>query len=265
MKKKLFILIFFTTLKGFSQKDSIFNYLDKKGNITNKIKARTFEILTQKSDSLWFVRSYRRNGKLYNYSYYLTKKKKIKVGESVSFNKHGKIVALSFYNDKGKKHGKSKVWFDNGNLNMEGIYINDKREGVWKVYHFNGKLAGRGIAKNDSIIKRTYYSVKGEKLKDTINIIKNKKPIFKGGINKYRKKLKSLVNGISYKVKGKVYVYYVIDINGNIRDVTIDEKLPKTLADEIITFFNKLKGWEPAIHLNRKIPYKYSQPLNFRD
>lgn len=265
MKKTILLFIVFICVNAYSQKDSIVNYLDVKGNvIKDKTEAKSFEILTKKDDSLWLVRSYRRNGKISNYTHYLTKEKKVKIGESISYNKHGKISALLYYNEKGEKHGKSQVWFDNGNLNMQGVYLKGKREGVWKIYHYNGKLAGRGIAKNDSIIKTTYYNDKGEKINDPNSIIKEKPPVFKGGKEKYYQQLKKLTKGISYKVKGKVYVYYVIDINGNIRDVTIDEKLPKKLEKEIIIFFEELKGWEPAMHLNRKIPYNYSQPLNFR-
>ncbi|AZJ31387.1 MULTISPECIES: toxin-antitoxin system YwqK family antitoxin [Tenacibaculum] len=265
MKKIFLLLLVFININGYSQKDSIINYLDKKGNIiNNKEKAMSFEIITKSADSLWLVRKYKRSGKLYNYTHYLTKEKKIKIGESVSFNKNGKISALTFYNKKGKRNGRIQTWFDNGNKDIEGVYIDGKREGVWKIYHYNGKLAGRGIAKSDSIIKTTYYNDKGEKIDDLKNIIKEKRPTFKGGKDKYYKQLKKLTSKISYKVKGQIIVEYVIDIKGAVRDVTINEKVPKKLENEIVRFFENLKGWEPAIHMNRKIPFNFSQPLNFR-
>lgn len=265
MKKILLLFVVFICANGYSQKDSIVNYLDKKGNIIkNKDKAMSFEIITKTPDSLWLVRKYRRSGKLYSYTHYLTDERKTKIGESVVFNKHGKISALYFYNKEGKRHGKMQTWFDNGNKNTEGVYLNGKREGVWKIYHYNGELAGKGIVKNDSILKTTYYNEKGEKLDNVDKIIKEKKPVFKGGDKKYYKLLKQLTSKISYKVKGQIIVEYVIDVEGNIKDITIDEKIPEKLEKEITHFFENLEGWEPAIHLNRKIPFNYIQPLNFR-
>ena len=109
MKKIFLLLLVFININGYSQKDSIINYLDKKGNIiNNKEKAMSFEIITKSADSLWLVRKYKRSGKLYNYTHYLTKEKKIKIGESVSFNKNGKISALTFYNKKVKEMGEYK-------------------------------------------------------------------------------------------------------------------------------------------------------------
>lgn len=265
MKKLLLLLLVFISISGYSQKDSIVSYLDYNGKITtNKEKAMFFEILTKKSDSLWLARKYRRNGKLYGYTHYLSRLQKNKIGESVVFNKNGDMSALYFYNKEGKRHGKMQTWFDNGNKNTEGIYLNGKREGVWKVYYYNGTLAGKGILKNDSIIKSTYYNNKGEKIDDFTNVIKEKKPTFKEGNDKYYKQLKKLTSKISYKVKGQIIVEYVIDVKGQVRDVAISEKIPEKLEKEIVHFFENLKGWEPAIHMNRKIPFNFSQPLNFR-
>ncbi len=265
MKKVLLLLILLMSLKGHSQKDSIVNYLDKKGKITkDKEIARSFEIITKKSDSLWFVRKFRRSGKLYNYTYYKSKDKKNKIGESVNFNKHGKMTSLLYYNNKGEKHGKETRWFDNGNKNIEALYLKGDKEGVWKLYHYNGTIASRGVFKKDSLLKSTFYNLQGNKIDFEYDDFKTKKPKFKGGNKKYIDKLKKLIRNIDFKVKGKVNVYYVIDTKGRIKDVTIDEELPTKLKKQIITFFENIEGWIPATHLNRKIPFNFSQPLNFR-
>lgn len=57
---------------------------------------------------------------------------------------------------------------------------------------------------------------------------------------------------------------YTINIHGKIKNVTIDEELPIKLIKQIINFFENIEGWEPGIHLNRKIPVSYSIPLNFK-
>ncbi len=265
MKKVLLLCVLFIAFQGYSQKDSIVNFLDKKGKVTeNKSKARSFEIITKKGDSLWLVRKFRRNGKLHNYSYFKSKDRKSKIGESVCYNKHEKVTSLLLYNNKGEKHGKETRWFDNGNKNIEATYLNGKKEGVWKLYHYNGVIASRGIFKNDSLLKSTFYNLLGNKIEFKYDNFKIKKPTFKGGKKNYVNSIRKLISNIDYKVKGKVYVYYVIDVKGNVRDVTVDEELPNELKKQIITFFENIKGWTPATHLNRIVPFNFSQPLNFR-
>ena len=180
MKKVLLLLILLVSFKGYSQKDSIVNFLDKKGKITkDKSKARSFEIITKKSDSLWFVRKFLRSGKLYNYTHYKSKDKRNKIGESVNFNKYGKTTSLLYYNNKGEKHGKETHWFDNGNKNIEALYLKGNKEGVWKLYHYNGTIACRAVFKKDSLLKSTFYNLLGKKVGFKYDDFKIKKPKFK--------------------------------------------------------------------------------------
>ncbi|MCD8413000.1 toxin-antitoxin system YwqK family antitoxin [Tenacibaculum finnmarkense] len=267
IKIALIVILMFFSRNLFAQKDSIVNFFDKKGIITkNKEKARSFQIITKKEDSLWLVRNFRKSGTLYNYSYSISKENKVKRGKSVFFNKYGKKTGELFYDQKGNKQGKSQRWFDNDSLNITGFYLAGKREGIWKAYHYNGKLAARVVFKNDSVLKTTYYNNNNNtEVVANKEALKHIKPIFKGGNKKYIKNLKRLTKKITFKVKGKIIVNYIIDVNGTIKDVTIDEKMPEKLKKEIIVFFENLKGWEPAVYLNRKIPYNFSQPLNFNN
>ncbi len=66
-----------------------------------------------------------------------------------------------------------------------------------------------------------------------------------------------------YKIKGKVNVTFIVDIDGVIKDVSIENKLPKKLEHKIITFFEKINGWNPAVSMNRNYPMYYTIPLNF--
>lgn len=248
------------------EKDSIMSFFDKKGEVTtDKNEARTFEILTKVNDTLWLGRRFRRNGKLFHYIHYKSKDKKIKVGQSINYNKKGQTISKAFFNNKGEKHGKVQSWFGNGNKSIEGIYLKGKREGVWKLYHYNNILAARGVFKNDSLIRATFFDTDGNKMQYTYTDFEIKKPTFSGGIENYREKLKPLVKNIDYKINGKVNVNYTIHIDGTIKDVTIDENLPKKLQQQIIKYFENIKGWSSASHLNRKIPMNYSQPLTFRN
>jgi antitoxin component YwqK of YwqJK toxin-antitoxin module len=263
MKLNGSIFIFFICFPMFSQNDSIVNFFDNNNKVvTDKSKAKTFEILTKQSDSLWLSRKYKRNGKLYYYQHYNSLKKKLKIGQSVVYNRHGKMVRLSYYNKAGLEHGEYKSWFDNGNLNAQGKLYNGNKEGLFTIYHYNGVLAGKAIFKKDKVIREIYYNTQ-EEVTNIKDVICKKKPLFKGGIGKYRKELNKLKYVLNYKIDGDVYVNFVIDVNGAIRDVTIDETIPKKLYKQIVDFFESIEGWSPAIDRNRKIPYNYTQKIIF--
>lgn len=260
--KKLLLIIFVLSgsFKGFSQ-DSIVNYLDRNGKVIDKTNAFLIETIVKK-DSLWKFSYYYRNGKLQRYEYFKTKDKKKPVGKFVTFNRKGKISSILFFNKTGKKVGPYRSWFDNGNIGSKGIYINDKKESIWKYYHYNGNEACRLYYKNDSILKTVIFDKEGDIKSD--NLLKRKKAKFKGGQDKFVRRIKKLTNNINYQVKGKVYVNFVINVDGKIQDVNIDDVLPVQLKKEIVSFFENIEGWEPGIHMNRKVPTPVSIPLNFK-
>ena len=264
MKLKLFIILFFTCFHLFSQKDSIVNFFDNNNKITtDKTKAKNFEILTKVNDTLWLSRKYRRNGKLFYYQHYNSLAKTVKIGQSINYNKHGKMIQLSYYNKEGLLHGKYKSWFDNGNINAEGRLYEGNKEGLFKIYHYNGVLAGKAIFKKDTIIQEIYYNNNGE-ITEKEAVIRKKKASFKGGLKEYRNELKKLKRTLNYKIDGDVYVNFVIDIDGSITDVTVDETIPEKLYIELVDFFEDIKGWSAAIDRGRKIPFNYTQKINFK-
>jgi len=261
MKKIVLIIIALVcTNKNYSQ-DSIVNFLDKKGEIVEKQYAVEIETIVKK-DTLWKVTKYYRTGKIKKQGHFKTKDKKMPVGEFVSFNRKGKVSTILFYDLFGKKEGRKKVWFDTGKISSTGIYLKDMKEGVWKYYHYNGNKACVQYFKNDSIIKTTIYNQDGDEIIG--DFIEKRKAKFKGGIKKFNNKLKKLVNNLDYKIKGKVYVNFVINVDGKITDVEIDDTLPDKLNTQIVSFFEKIEGWQPAIHMNRKYPISFSIPLSFR-
>ncbi len=274
MKKHLLLLLLILSVKSFSQKDSIVNYLNKKGSIVAKNEARYFEIITKEKESLWLVKRFiKNNGKIKKISFFKTSKKETQIGEEILYNLKGEVIGIRNYNNSGKKHGKATKWFGNKNVDIEGGYKDGKQVGTWKFYHTNGKLSAEKIYKNGELEKEIFYDEKGEKLPKGVFINEEEKHFFKGGKENYNKKIKVFnyklnqfkkKKKINYKFKGKVIVRYMIDIDGKIKDVTIDEPMPKDMYDFIVDWFGNLKGWTTKSKMNRKIPVKFSQPLNFR-
>ncbi|WP_439131222.1 toxin-antitoxin system YwqK family antitoxin [Polaribacter sp.] len=163
------------------------------------------------------------------------------------------------FNANGKGHGRFKRWFFNGQMAVNGIHQNGKKEGVWKYYHFNGKVASIEVFKNNSLIKEKYFNEKGITIDHDTTKCKPKVAYFEGGIKKFQHKINRLVrNQLDFKSNGKFHVDFIIDIKGNIRNVSFDENLPKKRETYLIKEFEKIKGWKPAIVKHRTVPFPFN-------
>jgi antitoxin component YwqK of YwqJK toxin-antitoxin module len=47
---------------------------------------------------------------------------------------------INLYNDKGQSHGYWEYYYDNGQLEYKGNYVNGDKHGYWEDYHYNGQL-----------------------------------------------------------------------------------------------------------------------------
>lgn len=260
MKNIFFLTLILSLITRANSQDSIVNYLNYKGKIVEKEYAIQIETLVKK-DTLWQVTRYFGNGKVKRFGHFKNKDKKQPIGEFISYHRNGKVSSLLFYNNQAYKNGPCQTWFSNGELNTNGIYLSDKKEGAWKYYHYNGIEASRVYYKNDSILKAIVFDDEGKKLNH--NLIIERKAKFKGGQEKFASEFKGLTKDIGYKIKGRIYVNFVIGIHGEIRDVLINEEIPEGLNQQIVSFFEAIEGWEPAIQMNRKVPVNFSIPIKF--
>lgn len=266
MKYKFFIIPFFICFQLYSQNDLTTNFINQKGQKTTIFsEAKLFENISRVNDSLWLIKRFRKNGKLHSYWHSKTRDSKNKIGQSVLFDNKDSISAISFYNTKGLKHGKSTSWFFNRNKNSEGRYVNGEREGIWNHYHYNGKLAARQYFKNDSLLKIVFFDDLGKK-KEGIYSYTDKKAVFKGGINKFHQQLSKLSKRIKTNIKGEITVDFMVDVHGNIEVIEIYETIPisAALKKEITLFFESIKGWKPAENMGRKTAKYISIPLIFK-
>lgn len=274
MKNKLAVLLLlFFSISSFCQKDTIIDYFNYNYLPTTiKENVRFVKITSKVNDTLWKVESFYRTGILLDYEYYKSSSKKTPVGESISFHRNGKKKSFMYFNNKGQLHGKLERWFDNGNKDTKGGFIKGKKHGAWKFYHYNGKLAARIIYNKDTLLNSVFFNEKGEKeevinfndvsvLMTPYDIIEPAK--FKGGMKNYTKKVENLILDSDFDVKGKIIITYIVGVDGKIRDINVDEKIPEKLLSEIRAYLKKIKGWSPATSHNRKIPFGFSQVVNF--
>ena len=60
-------------------------------------------------------------------------------------------MTLAEYESQGKDlhHGPSKMWFENGKLQVDGYYQHDKRSGTFTYWYENGQIAATGEFADD--------------------------------------------------------------------------------------------------------------------
>ncbi|RSC93726.1 toxin-antitoxin system YwqK family antitoxin [Tenacibaculum singaporense] len=264
MKKILLLFVVFICANGYSQKDSISNYLDRKFKITsNKNDAKYIETSVKKG-SLWEISIYYRDGKIFKKGFSNNNRGNSYIGKHLVFHRNGKLSKKSFFNSEGELEGKVLALFDNGNRNYTGFHKNGVPSGLWKYYHYNGNLAAKFYYDiHGDIEKYILFNEKGEEFKDEI-YTKFIKPTFKNGEEEFSSKMNYLIDNVSYAINTAIDVDFIIDVDGSIRDVWVANTIPNKLRNEIADFFESIKGWKPAVEMNRKIPYKYSIMLNFK-
>ena len=261
MKKGLLISALLLLYNGYSQ-DSIVNYLDGSSHkIKNKDKALYIQSLVKKNN-VWEIKKYNRIGKILSSGSFDNILKDSPSGTHKTFFRNGVLTSQVHYNDKGNIDGLYKRWFYNGKLDYYGHYKDGKKVGIWKYYHMNGKIGCRIYYQDGKPIKTLLYDEDGLKIEE--ELIEFRKPQFKGGNKLFGKRISKIHNFVGFQVNGRLYLDFVIDNNGLITDITSLSKIPRELLLKIKTFLKNTKGWSPAISMNRKIPYFYYFPLEFR-
>lgn len=70
----------------------------------------------------------------------------------------------------------------------------------------------------------------------------------------------ALING----VPGRVVVSFVIDTTGRLTQIHILQSPDRSLSDEAVRVLKRSPRWEPGQRNGRKVPIKYTMPVDFR-
>ncbi|CAM1352639.1 MULTISPECIES: toxin-antitoxin system YwqK family antitoxin [Tenacibaculum] len=265
--KKNFIIITLLLLcvnNLFSQKDSIVNYINHKEKITKRKKEAKFIETIVKKDTIWVGSLYFRNGKLAKRGAYKFKDKKNPQGKFVEFYRNGNLKKTFSFNKDGDLNGIVKSWFYNGGVDNTLFYINGVKTGIWKYYHTNGNIACRQYFSKGKLMKTLLYNENGVKVKK--ELIERKKLLFKGGDSKvFFKRIKKMYSTLitsGFQINGRVYLNFIVTSKGKMI-VNTSDKIPIDLKNRLKIYFKNIKGWEPAIHMSRKVPVHFSTPFHF--
>jgi len=93
-------------------------------------------------------------------------------------------------------------------------------------------------------------------------------PSFKGGgIEKFRGWVQSRTTypqaAIDKKIKGKVYLTFIVEKDGSVSNVTVVKGVDPLLDDEAVKAISESPKWTPGLQRGEPVRVRYSIPLNF--
>ncbi len=246
------------------ERDTVF--YDKQWKETVQTKAAYFRIWHKENkNAIVKVEDYYAAGQLQMTGQFLSKKMKTKIGEFIWYHKNGFKKCQVFY-VKGKKDGNVTEWFKSGNINYTGSYSKGKKTGEW-LYYFDGtkKCASLQYVK-DKKQSEQYWGENGKVVEDVKDA--NVRATYKGGEEALRSVIKNNVKypeGAQHSgIQGRVYVTFVIDTIGNMKDIKIAKSVSVLLDMEALRVVNLLQhNWTPGKKFNRWVDYSFTVPINF--
>jgi len=73
---------------------------------------------------------------------------KNKPEEYIAYYESGKVSLKSFKDKEGRTNGATIAYYENGNKQSEGMFVNDQLQGEWKFYWENGRRQAEGMFEN---------------------------------------------------------------------------------------------------------------------
>ncbi|MBD77369.1 MAG: hypothetical protein CL840_00345 [Crocinitomicaceae bacterium] len=164
MKKNLFFLLIFILFlnNGFSQ-DTIRRYYDADWKeVSNKNAAIYFGKFYKDTNKTWVKKDYYMTSQIQMIGRFKSKKLKVKHGHFIYYHENGEVSLEGDYVE-GNREGIWKAFYDNKKPKSEGQYANGDYVGHWKFFHENGELKSEGKYVEDRIHgKWVYYFDNGQ-------------------------------------------------------------------------------------------------------
>lgn len=272
-------------LKG---QDTTVVYYDaswKKTSIENSVYYRT---IYKKQKRKWISTDYNKDGSLRVRGEYSKRNLKIKNGTFIYYYENGYKKELSNFNnntltgayqdwfDNGqtknigqyKDNDQSEEWityFWNGQIDSKGHYYKGKTVGEWSWFYENGQMCASEKFNIGEAVSGKYWTEEGEPLD---SIIANVAPVFAGGMDALNRFLNETVKypkvAQNRGAYGKVFVQFVIEIDGSISNVKIVRSVDPDLDEESLRVVSLMPYWTPGKRHNKLVRVSYIVPISFK-
>ena len=232
----IFLNVFYT---GRAQ-DTIVSYFDSYWEKTSQENASYYRKAFKNNKEIWTVWDYYANGQIQMSGTYKSKRLK-------------------------KKDGFFESYYKAGTKKSEGKYLNNKLDGEWKWYHKNGQVSSKEKYIKGQLKYIWNWNEDGSRVEGKVEKIKLAE--FVGGDSALKDYIATHViypiEAQESGVVGKVYVVFIIGVDGEIEKTWIDGHANPLLKAEALRVVNNMPKWIPGQAHNLPIKVSYTVPINF--
>lgn len=104
------------------------------------------------------------------------------------------------------------------------------------------------------------------KVHDFVSV--EKQPAFPGGMDKFyeylRDNLKYPAEAKANKIEGKVFMSFIVEVDGKINNIRVDRKLGYGTDEEAVRVVEESPNWTPGILNGKPVRVKYNIPISFK-
>lgn len=195
------------------------------------------------------------------------KKKNTYTTRSYYKNGRKRSVLPFFVNEAGFRvlEGKKTRWFENGKIQQLVHYKNNQLHGKVKSYYAKGKKKRRDVYRQGTLVKGQCWNPSGQKIAHRPYFVTAK---YAGGD---AERQKFLSNNLRYpnvarenEIQGKVKLNFVIEKDGSISTVKVEDSVHEALDREAQRVVMKMPKWEPATEDDEPVRCYFALPITFK-
>lgn len=258
----LFLLLTGVSFSCFSQIDTL--YLNKSGQKCSRIDAKSYRFFTP--DSLGFkMHQYRMNDSLKLIGHFKSiAPNEVRDGQFVEYMESGDVLEETFYVN-GSKSGVNNRYYPGGKAWFIGEFTAGLQIGEHRWFNEDGSKHRIEKYSNGKLIEGFCYTKSGD---DTTYFPEEEMAEFPGkqeALYKFiAKNVKYPKECIEKEIEGRVFVKFVIDQKGYIKDSQIIRSVHPLLDAEALRVVNSMPKWKPALMEGKPVKVEFKLPISFK-
>lgn len=231
---------------------------------TTKDKAWYFRL--QSRDSVGFkVTDYYKNGGVQMTGYSLSRDSLFRAGDFRYYDEKGQLIKHGKYVNNEQTGTWSEYYSDGQLYNTKNYKDNGKLDGPALYYYPDGKLKRSEEYSNGLRLSGRCYTNAGA---DTLYFPEHEMPEYKGG---QQKMIKFLTDNLHYppeaaerRIQGTVYVKFVVDQKGRVKDPGIFKGVNVLLNTAAIEVVSMMPRWKPGRIEGKPVRIEMILPISFK-
>jgi len=262
---KHLILLFFLGASFFANaQDTLLIYVDSLWKEVPKEKATFYRKIKKSDKNAWSVNDFFLSGQIQMSGTYKSKRLKKRQGHFIYYYENGqKESEGDFINNK--KEGEWNYWYKTGIIDKKGNYLKSKYDKEWQFYFESGQISAKENYNKGKLVDLQFWNEDGSKVEGNPKI--EEPAEFIGG----KKALKSYLSSeLKYPKKsiegdfsGTVSIGFIIEIDGTITNAKVIKSVSKLLDREALRVITKMPKWKPSKQHNRLVKTLFVIPIAF--